>query len=109
MGTAQLTSSTNVKVGENSYTAGNIIIATGAKPRSLPSLEIDKKLIITSREALELRNKPKSIAIIGASAIGCEFAYFFNAYGVEITLFEIMDRIVPVSYTHLTLPTNREV
>jgi len=108
MGTAQLTSSTNVKVGENSYTAGNIIIATGAKPRSLPSLEIDKKLIITSREALELRNKPKSIAIIGASAIGCEFAYFFNAYGVEITLFEIMDRIVPKEDSDISKELQRQ-
>ena len=108
MGSAQLTSSTNVKVGENSYTAGNIILATGAKPRSLPSLEIDKKLIITSREALELRNKPKSIAIIGASAIGCEFAYFFNAYGVEITLFEIMDRIVPKDCLLYTSPSPRD-
>ena len=108
MGSAKLTSSTNVKVGENSYTAGNIILATGAKPRSLPSLEIDKKLIITSREALELRNKPKSIAIIGASAIGCEFAYFFNAYGVEITLFEIMDRIVPKEDSDISKELQRQ-
>ena len=86
MGEAKLTSSTTVSVGKNSFTTENIIIATGAKPRSLPNLDIDKEIIITSREALELRKKPKSIAIIGASAIGCEFAYFFNAYGVEITL-----------------------
>tara|TARA_E500000331_G_scaffold53981_3_gene47474 strand:+ start:14219 stop:15625 length:1407 start_codon:yes stop_codon:yes gene_type:complete len=95
MGTAKFLSSTKIEVGNEILTGGNIIIATGARPRSLPNLEIDKKLIITSREALELRSKPNSIAIIGASAIGCEFAYFFNAYGVDVSLFEIMDRLVP--------------
>ena len=95
MGTAKFISSTKIEVGNEILTGGNIIIATGARPRSLPNLEIDKKLIITSREALELRSKPNSIAIIGASAIGCEFAYFFNAYGVDVSLFEIMDRLVP--------------
>ncbi|MDC0253090.1 dihydrolipoyl dehydrogenase [Chloroflexi bacterium] len=95
MGTAKFLSSTKIEVGNEILTGGNIIIATGARPRSLPNLEIDKKLIITSREALELRAKPNSIAIIGASAIGCEFAYFFNAYGVDVSLFEIMDRLVP--------------
>ena len=95
MGTAKFISSTKIEVGNEILTGGNIIIATGARPRSLPNLEIDKKLIITSREALELRAKPNSIAIIGASAIGCEFAYFFNAYGVDVSLFEIMDRLVP--------------
>ena len=95
MGTAKFLSSTKIEVGNEILTGGNIIIATGARPRSLPNLEIDKKLIITSREALELRAKPNSIARIGASAIGCEFAYFFNAYGVDVSLFEIMDRLVP--------------
>ena len=95
MGTAKFISSTKIEVGNEILTGCNIIIATGARPRSLPNLEIDKKLIITSREALELRAKPNSIAIIGASAIGCEFAYFFNAYGVDVSLLEIMDRLVP--------------
>ena len=95
MGTAKLLSSSTIEVGDEVVVGNNIIIATGARPRSLPNLEIDKELIITSRQALELKTKPKSIAIIGASAIGCEFAYFFNAYGVEVYLLEIMDRLVP--------------
>jgi len=95
MGTANLLSSTKIEVGNEIILGNNIIIATGARPRSLPNLEIDKELIITSRQALELKTKPQSIAIIGASAIGCEFAYFFNAYGVEVSLLEIMDRLVP--------------
>ena len=77
-GKAKLLSSTEILVDEKTkYIAKNIIIATGARPRSLPTpgLEIDGKNIITSRNALEMKDKPKSIAIIGASAIGCEFAY----------------------------------
>ena len=88
MGVAKLISSTKLQVADEEIVANNIIIATGARPRSLPNLEIDKELIITSRQALELRSKPESIAIIGASAIGCEFAYFFNAYGVEVSLLD---------------------
>ena len=73
----------------------NIILATGARPRSLPNLEIDKSHIITSREALELTSLPKSVGIVGAGAIGVEFAYLFNAYGVDVTLFEALDHLVP--------------
>ncbi len=73
----------------------NIILATGARPRSLPNLEIDQKTIITSREALELDALPKGIGIVGAGAIGVEFAYLFNAYGVEVTIFEVQDHLVP--------------
>ena len=76
-------------------TAKHIVIATGARPRSLPGLEIDGKRIITSRQALELRDKPKAIGIVGASAIGCEFAYYFNSYGVEVMMFEVLGHLVP--------------
>ena len=95
-GRARLRSSSIVEVDSGeTLTAQNIVIATGARARSLPGLEIDGASIITSREALELRDKPEAIAIVGASAIGCEFAYYFNAYGVEVTLFELLPRIVP--------------
>ena len=70
-------------------------MATGARPRSLPNLEIDGKVIITTREALALKSLPKAIGIIGAGAIGVEFAYLFNAYGVEVTIFEAQDHLVP--------------
>jgi len=75
--------------------AKNIVIATGARSRSLPGLEIDRERIITSRQALELREAPGALAIVGAGAIGAEFAYYFNAYGVEVTLFEMLPHIVP--------------
>ena len=95
-GTAKLKSSSIVEVDDGTrLTAQNIVIATGARARSLPGLEINGTTIITSREALDLRDKPNAIAIVGASAIGCEFAYYFNAYGVDVTLFELLPRIVP--------------
>ena len=92
-----LESSTEVslKSSGEKISSKNIILATGARPRSLPNLEIDGKGIITSREALELKSLPKAIGIIGAGAIGVEFAYLFNAYGVEVTIFEAQDHLVP--------------
>jgi dihydrolipoamide dehydrogenase len=96
MGKATLKSSTRIAVeGGETLTAKNIVIATGARARSLPGLEIDGETVITSRHALELREQPKAIAIVGASAIGCEFAYYFNAYGTEVMMFEVLNHLVP--------------
>lgn len=74
----------------------NILVATGCKARRLPDLEVDGELVMTSREALAMKKQPKSIAIIGAGAIGVEFAYFLNTLGTEVYLVEMLDRIVPV-------------
>jgi dihydrolipoamide dehydrogenase len=74
----------------------NIVIATGARPRSLPGIELDRKTVITSREALELSECPKSILVIGAGAIGVEFAYFYNAFGAKVTLVEFLPNILPL-------------
>ncbi len=74
----------------------NILIATGAKSRTLPGLVLDKKTVITSREALALTEAPKSILIVGAGAIGVEFAYFYNAFGVKVTLVEFAPKILPI-------------
>ncbi|MEM8867495.1 MAG: dihydrolipoyl dehydrogenase [Verrucomicrobiota bacterium] len=73
-----------------------ILIATGCKPRRLPDLEIDGVRVMTSRQALEMKSQPKSIVIVGAGAIGAEFAYFLNAFGTKVTLVEMMDQILPV-------------
>ena len=67
-------------------TATNIVIATGARPRSLPGLEIDGESVITSRQALEMRETPSAIGIVGGGAIGVEFAYYFRAYGAEVVV-----------------------
>ncbi|MGA1205027.1 MAG: dihydrolipoyl dehydrogenase [Opitutales bacterium] len=76
--------------------AKNILVATGCKARRLPDLEVDGEKVMTSREALVMKKQPKSIAIIGAGAIGVEFAYFLNTLGTETHLIEMMDRVVPV-------------
>ena len=76
--------------------AKNIIIATGARPRMIPGIEVDHKKIITSKEALVPKEAPKSLIIMGAGAIGMEFAYFYNAYGSQVTIIEMMDRLLPV-------------
>ena len=78
------------------YAAKNIIVATGARARSLPHMAIDGKKIIGYREALVQPELPKSMIVVGSGAIGTEFAYFYNAMGTEVTLVEYMDRILPV-------------
>jgi dihydrolipoamide dehydrogenase len=95
-GHGRLTGAGSIQLDDGTVVeAPSIVIATGARARSLPGLELDGTRILSSRQALELRERPDALAIVGASAIGCEFAYFFNAYGVEVRLFEILDRIVP--------------
>jgi dihydrolipoamide dehydrogenase len=74
----------------------NIVIATGARPRMFDGIEVDHKKIITSKEALIQKEIPKSMIIMGAGAIGVEFAYFYNAYGAKITIIEMQDRILPI-------------
>ena len=72
------------------------LIATGCKARTLSDLEVDGEKVMTSREALVMKKQPKSIVIVGAGAIGAEFAYFLNAFGTKVTLVEMMDQILPV-------------
>lgn len=78
------------------YEAKNIVIATGARSRELPFLPQDGKKIIGYREALVLPKLPKKMVVVGSGAIGVEFAYFYNAMGVDVTIVEFMDNIVPV-------------
>jgi dihydrolipoamide dehydrogenase len=76
--------------------AKNFIIATGARPRELPSLKIDGQMIIDSERAMQLDNQPKKMVVVGAGAIGVEFAYFYNTIGTEVTLVELQKTLVPV-------------
>jgi dihydrolipoamide dehydrogenase len=76
--------------------AKNVIIATGARPRSLPGMTIDGKQIITYRQALELTAAPKRLIVVGAGAIGMEFAFVFRAYGAEVTVIEMMPHVLPL-------------
>ena len=75
--------------------AKNIIIATGARPRALPALPVDGQRIISSRESIILTDLPKSMAIVGGGAIGVEFAYIYAMYGVDVTIVELLPRLVP--------------
>ena len=85
-----------VDVDGTEYSADNIIIATGARSRELPSLPQDGKKIIGYREAMTLKEQPKKMIVVGSGAIGCEFGSFYNAMGTEVTIVEYMPNIVPV-------------
>ncbi len=78
------------------YSAKNVIIATGARSRELPNLPQDGKKIIGYRQAMVLPEQPKKLVVVGSGAIGVEFAYFYNAMGTEVTIVEYMPNIVPV-------------
>lgn len=78
------------------YTAKNIIVATGARPRALPGIEPDKKLIWTYFEAMVPQNMPKSLLVMGSGAIGIEFASFYRTMGADVTVVEVMPQILPV-------------
>jgi len=73
-----------------------IIVATGSQPRSVPGIEIDRKRIITSDEAIGLREIPKSIVILGSGAVGVEFGSIFRRFGSDVTIIELLPRLVPV-------------
>ncbi len=99
-GDASLASANSVLVktdGDSSVLeADNIIIASGARTRQLPGMELDGERIISSKEAMTLKTLPSKMAIIGAGPIGMEFAYFFQALGSQVTILEAMERILPV-------------
>ena len=83
-------------LGGGDYTAKNVVVATGARPRALPGLEPDKKLIWTYFEAMAPEQMPKSLLVVGSGAIGIEFASFYRTLGVDVTVVEILPQILPV-------------
>jgi dihydrolipoyl dehydrogenase len=83
-------------LGPSNYQARHIVIATGARPRVLPGMEPDKKLIWTYFEAMAPPSIPKSLLVVGSGAIGIEFASFFRALGSEVTVVEVLAQILPV-------------
>ena len=82
--------------GPGQYTAKHIIVATGARPRVLPGLEPDKKLVWTYFEAMNPDKMPKSLLVVGSGAIGIEFASFYRTIGAEVTVVEVLPQILPV-------------
>jgi dihydrolipoamide dehydrogenase len=98
-GTGVLAKNRTVKVGNDEYQARKaVVIATGSRVKGIPQigLEINKTTVISSDEALFLEQVPRSIAVIGAGAVGCEFADIFNAFGTKVTLIEALPRILPL-------------
>ncbi len=83
-------------LGEGTYTAKHIIIATGARPRALPGIEPDGKLIWTYFEAMNPDRMPKSLLVMGSGAIGIEFASFYRTLGVDVTVVELLPQVMPV-------------
>ncbi len=81
---------------EQTHTAEKILLSTGSATRPLPDLPFNGKTVIGSRDAMTLPTQPRSMVIMGAGAIGVEFAYFYNAFGTKVTLIEMMPRILPV-------------
>ncbi|HEU0007979.1 MAG TPA: dihydrolipoyl dehydrogenase [Terriglobia bacterium] len=81
---------------KETISASRILLATGARARALPGIAFDGRRVISSTEAMILEQVPKSLLIIGAGAIGVEFAYFYNALGSKVTLVEMMPRILPI-------------
>jgi dihydrolipoamide dehydrogenase len=99
-GTARLTGNGGVDVFEGDKQTlrarQEIIVATGSAPRGVPGIEVDRKRIITSDEAIGLREVPKTLVIMGSGAVGVEFASIFNRFGSDVTIVELLPRLVPV-------------
>ncbi len=101
MGSARLTSPTTLQVTAQDgtvtdITAKNVVIATGARPAAIPGVEMDGEKIVSYREAILQTKLPASVVIIGAGAIGVEFATVWNSYGADVTLVEMLPRVLPL-------------
>ena len=95
-GSAELVSANEVKVGEATYEAKNILLATGASPREVPSIPVDHNYILTSRDALVLEELPETMVVVGSGAIGSEFAFLYASLGVKVTVVEYMPQFMPL-------------
>jgi dihydrolipoamide dehydrogenase len=95
--------------GEGTYTARNIIVATGARPRALPGIEPDGKLIWTYFEAMKPDFMPKSLVVMGSGAIGIEFASFYRSMGADVTVVEVMSQVMPVEDAEISALARKQL
>ncbi len=95
-------------LSEGTYTAKHIIIATGARPRALPGIEPDGKLIWTYFEAMKPEEMPKSLLVMGSGAIGIEFASFYRTMGVDVTVVEVMGQVMPVEDPEISATARKQ-
>ncbi|MBV8640864.1 MAG: FAD-dependent oxidoreductase, partial [Verrucomicrobia bacterium] len=89
--------------------ATHILIATGAVSRDLPGLSTNGKTVVNSHDAMILEKQPKRLIVIGAGAIGVEFAYFFNAFGTDVTLVEMLPNVLPVEDTEISVAIEKSL
>jgi dihydrolipoamide dehydrogenase len=99
MGEARLLSPTQISVGKRVLTGKQVVLATGSRPKDIAGMEVDGERILNSDHLLALDEMPKSILIVGAGAVGCEFASFYIDVGADVTLIEMMSTIVPLEDT----------
>jgi dihydrolipoamide dehydrogenase len=93
-GAGRLTSPTTVAVGETSYSAKNVVLASGSYSKTLPGLEVDGERVLTSEHALQLDRVPASVIVLGGGVIGCEFASVWKSFGADVTIIEALPRLV---------------
>ena len=112
MGTGKLIGDGKVVVttnkGEETLTGKSIVVATGARARELPGLEADGDLVWTYKHALQPPRMPKKLLVIGSGAIGIEFASFYNTFGAETTVVEVMDRVLPVEDQEISILAKKQ-
>ncbi len=108
-GFGKLTSDTTIEVEGESYGAKNIIIATGARARTMDSIPVDGDRIITSREALRLKQLPSSMIVVGSGAIGLEFASFYASLGCKVTVVEYAPKVAPLEDSDISSSLERSL
>jgi dihydrolipoamide dehydrogenase len=94
-GSGRLASQTSIQVGDRTIEAGHVLLATGSESKSLPGITIDGERVLGSEHALKLDRVPKSVIVLGAGAIGCEFASVWNSFGADVTIVEALPHLVP--------------
>lgn len=108
-GEGKLIDAHTIQVGDETFTAENIIIATGSQAKSLPIPVDPKAKVLTSKEMLDIDKKPASVAVIGGGVIGIEFAYFLATIGVDVTVVEFLDRILPMVDEEITTQVTKHL
>lgn len=94
---AKIKSKNTIEADEKIYECENIIVATGAKPKSIKNFEFDNEFILNSDDVLNLKSLPQKVLIVGSGAIGVEWARIFSAFGVQVSVVEIFDRLLPLA------------
>lgn len=106
-GFAKLTAQGKVDVDGTIYQANNVILATGARPREVPSIPVDGQRVITSKQALTLTTLPATMVVIGSGAIGAEFATFYSTMGTKVTLVEYAPTVAPLEDAEISATLER--